>query len=129
MTFALQLPCGTYYVGDICYSLTDETYDNVWGGAHKYENGLFHVGALKLPFAVHATAYGDGVYPGSDGFDYPVDAGVIGMVDHRLAKSTTKGIKGTKRYTFKHPVTFSYTDGIFTIVDGHGFHLTIGLAC
>ena len=54
-TPAYLIPCGTYYVGDICYSLNDETYDNVWGGSHQYGNGLFLVGALKLPFAVHAT--------------------------------------------------------------------------
>ena len=28
-----------FYVGDICYALSDDTYDGVWGGAG-YEDGI-----------------------------------------------------------------------------------------
>lgn len=66
------------YVGDICYALTDDVYDNVWSKAD-YKDGLYSY--QNKQFAVHSTAHGDGCYDG-----YSVDAGVIGIVDLRLAE-------------------------------------------
>ena len=66
---------GTYFIGDICYALPEEIYDEVWGDKYGYENGSYE------GFAVHGTAYGDGCYLGSDGISYAVDAGVIGVTD------------------------------------------------
>ena len=71
------------YIGDICYALDDKIYDGIWGH-EDYADGKFrtHDG---LEFAVGSTAYGDGTYYGTDGTKYPVDAGVVGVVDLRLA--------------------------------------------
>lgn len=70
-----------FYVGDICYVMDDADYDrwiDVWG----YSDGEIPMSGHS--FAVASTAFGDGTYRGSDGFYYPVDAGVIGVVPLEL---------------------------------------------
>jgi len=73
---------GTYFIGDICYALDENIYDYIWGKKYEYENGEFKVGKSK--FVVASTAYGDGCYEGTDGCEYGVDAGVIGIVPEVL---------------------------------------------
>lgn len=71
------------YIGDICYALEDNVYDGIWGkndykpGRHETEDGL--------QFVVDDTYSGDGFFKADDGTNYSVDAGVIGVVDLRLA--------------------------------------------
>lgn len=73
---------GKMYIGDLCYALSDEVYNNVWGG-HNYEDGAYNT--PDGMFAVVGTAYGDGTYSSNIGFDFPVDAGIIGICDGKLA--------------------------------------------
>lgn len=75
-----------FYVGDICYVLGDDLYHNVWGGQHNYRDGIFEDPVTNLCFAVAGTVYGDGCYLGNDGSEFPVDAGVIGLVPLELVK-------------------------------------------
>lgn len=75
-SFAVFGP-GRYFIGDICYALPDEIYDEIWGDKYKYQDGCY----LEYGFATHGTAYGDGCYAGTDGVDYCVDAGNIGIVN------------------------------------------------
>ena len=74
---------GRMYIGDLCYALSDEIYDGVWG-ASDYKDGAYKT--EKGEFAMVGTAYGDGTYEGSDGFYYPVDAGIIGICDANLVE-------------------------------------------
>lgn len=71
------------YIGDICYALEDSVYDGVWG-KNDYEPGRYET-EDGLQFAVDNTYGGDGFFQADDGTDYAVDAGVIGVVDLRLA--------------------------------------------
>lgn len=71
------------YIGDICYALEEDVYNNVWG-KEDYADGKFKTDN-GLEFAVGSTAFGDGSYYGTGGTMYAVDAGVIGVVDLRLA--------------------------------------------
>lgn len=75
-----------FYIGDICYVLSDELYHGVWGGDHDFEDGMFTDPATGYSFAVAGTAYGDGEYDDGHGRVYPVDAGVIGLVPLELAE-------------------------------------------
>ena len=75
-----------FYIGDICYALSDDVYYDVWGKMNEYQDGQFEEPESKLSFAVGSTAYGDGLFFGSDGFNYGVDAGVIGIVPLELVK-------------------------------------------
>lgn len=103
------------YIGDICYALEDDVYDGVWG-KNDYESGKYET-EDGLQFAVDNTYCGDGLYESSDGEFYPVDAGVIGVVDLRLA--TKSSIDELKRLGKVIPeadmVEFFAEDGVFEI--------------
>ncbi len=118
MVFTTRLPAGTYYIGDLCYALPDSVYYGYWENTG-FKDGRHKVG--DYPFAVWGTAYGDGVYLGSDGKDYPVDAGIIGIADIRLCKKDIQ--EGMTKYKcidlnvvrFMKPVHFTCNNGVFTI--------------
>lgn len=67
-----------YYIGDLCYILPRDLYDEIVC-SFKYDDGEWHT-VDSVTFAFSNTAYGDGEYRGSDGFLYPVDAGIIGVI-------------------------------------------------
>lgn len=71
------------YIGDICYALEDNVYDGVWG-KNDYKPGRYET-EDGLQFVVDDTYSGDGFFKADDGTNYSVDAGVIGVVDLRLA--------------------------------------------
>jgi len=78
---------GKMYIGDLCYALSDEVYKGIWG-TNNYEDGAYE--APDGMFAMVGTAYGDGSYESNVGFEFPVDAGIIGICDGRLvAKDIT----------------------------------------
>lgn len=74
-----------FYVGDICYALSDYNYDEIWG-KNGYCDGKYSTPS-GFAFAVAGTAYGDGEYSDQDGRLYGVDAGVIGIVPLELVKA------------------------------------------
>lgn len=103
------------YIGDICYALEDDVYDGVWG-KNDYEPGRYET-EDGLQFAVDNTYCGDGLYESCDGEFYPVDAGVIGVVDLRLA--TKSSLDELRRLGKVIPeadmVEFFAEDGMFDI--------------
>ncbi len=114
-------PPGRYYFGDICYPLqsdASEWYDKVWGGEFNYDEGIFQKGAITM--AVFRTAYGDGGYPGSDGHEYSVDAGVIGFVPVSMF-SETEFLAG---YTSGPGRIIDYKTKVKFTTDGFG-HFTV----
>ena len=62
-----------FYIGDICYVLTEEQYDNMWA-SHNYDDGKYTTN--DYDWAVYSTAYGDGIYDGGN-YRFCVDAGAI----------------------------------------------------
>ena len=109
------LPAGEYYIGDICYALSDDVYDNIFGGTGYYP-GLFEEKGTGRFFFVNETSYGDGEYSCRySGKKFFVDAGVIGIVSKSLMGK--KG-KGGHVYTFSEPVKCSLANGKFSFTDG-----------
>lgn len=108
-------PAGTYYIGDLCYALSDKIYDNVFG-SRGYEQGYYSNGTSF--FMVAGTAYGDGLYRGSDGYGYAVDAGIIGICSEDLIDTDSKSIGGGKIHTFTEPVRCYFTGGVFRFTSG-----------
>ena len=104
------------YIGDICYALEDDVYYTEWGTKHNFQDGLITT-ENSLQFAVSGTAYGDGLYEGTDGTEFPVDAGVIGVVDLRLAKRYTHAQLNSLGLIVPNAtkVEFSAEDGYFEI--------------
>jgi hypothetical protein len=105
-------PPGTYYIGDICYFLKNNLYDGIFGG-YSYESGLYTRKSDGAFFMVDHTAWGDGCYNGSDGFDYGVDAGIIGIVSRSLGPERDADVYGGKLHTFKDPVEIKFGGGLF----------------
>ena len=99
-----------FYIGDICYALSDVIYEKFWGGVYSYADGEFEIDGYS--FAVGSTAYGDGIHYDSDCHKYPVDAGVIGLVPLELVSKESKF-----GFVFDVPgeAEFKCKDGVFDI--------------
>ena len=68
------------YVGDPCYVVYDDVYDDIWGDKYDYGNGV--IKSPKGDFVVHGTYFGDGCY--GFGYRFPVDSGTIAIVPGEL---------------------------------------------
>ncbi len=75
-----------FYLGDVCYVLSEDVYDQVWGEENNYEDGIIEVPGTDCCFGVASTAYGDGGYYDGESHEYGVDAGVIGLVPLELVE-------------------------------------------
>jgi hypothetical protein len=106
-------PAGKYYVGDPCY-VFEEYWDYVIDATDCFEPRKAWF--IELPngkkgyIVGGGTYFGDGSYPGTNGYNYPVDAGLICAVSESLME--LKG-NGTME-EFDRPIEFSYEDGKFT---------------
>lgn len=77
-----MMPSGKYYVGDLCYVMTDaewEQFCKITIQGNKCLDGEFNLPDGRR-FATYATAFGDGVYHDQYGYSYSVDAGLIGCI-------------------------------------------------
>ena len=110
-----------FYVGDLCYAMNEKLYDKFWGDELGFSDGVFLVPENKyFPsgkgyfFAVDSTTYGDGTYEDDDGREYPVDAGVIGVLPLELVDNSVYDGGG---HIFEVPGVCSFTaySGHFTI--------------
>ena len=100
-----------FYVGDICYALSEIIYHDVWGGAN-YADGIYEEPETGLSFAVARTAYGDGTYYDDGGHSYPVDAGCIGIVPLELCE---RGTGGGQVFDTPGEADFEACEGVFDI--------------
>ena len=78
----MTMPAGRYYVGDLCYVMTDAEWDQFCAITIKDNKCLD--GEFEMPdgrkFATYGTAWGDGCYRDQFGNEYGVDAGLIGCI-------------------------------------------------
>jgi hypothetical protein len=78
----MSMPAGKYYIGDLCYVMTDAEWEEFCGitiKGNKCIDGEFWLSDGRQ-FATYGTAYGDGVYYDEYGHSYSVDAGLIGCI-------------------------------------------------
>lgn len=77
-----MMPSGKYYVGDLCYVMDDNEWDQFCSITIKDNKCL--EGEFEMPdgrkFATYGTAWGDGLYRDQHGNEYSVDAGLIGCI-------------------------------------------------
>lgn len=80
----MTMPSGRYYVGDLCYVMDDDEWDECVSlffpnSGNDQVEGEF---ALKdgRRFANFGTAWGDGVYNSNVGTQHSVDSGSIGCI-------------------------------------------------
>jgi hypothetical protein len=83
----ITLEPGTYWIGDLCYVIENETWQNkictALNHSEEHHDGT-DPALVVLPGGcafLGNTSYGDGTYTGSNGFNYGVDSGTIGIVN------------------------------------------------
>lgn len=83
------LPAGKYVVGDPCYAIPEHRW-MAWLDLADFRNSGTVLAAPLDGFVACGveTCYGDGLYYGNDGHEYPVDAGMIGLVPWEIADQT-----------------------------------------
>lgn len=84
------VPEGQYVLGDPCYAVPDDLWNDLLDSCQFFSFPIGLVQKKGESFVYHvlgfSTAYGDGCYEGSNGRQYPVDAGLIGLVPIQLAE-------------------------------------------
>lgn len=77
-----MMQAGKYYVGDLCYIMTEAEWDeflDLTCEGPRINDGEFQFKDGRR-FASYSTMYGDGSYSDQHGNDYGVDAGLIGCI-------------------------------------------------
>ena len=77
-----MMQAGEYYIGDLCYVMTDKEWDEFCSLTIKGNQCIDGEFELKdgRRFATYSTKHGDGLYKDQFGRDYSVDAGLIGCI-------------------------------------------------
>jgi hypothetical protein len=108
---------GKWVIGDLCYCLKKDIYDNIFIEKYGCKDGFYD----SDNFAVGSTVYGDGTYK-SEGFEmnFDVDAGIIGItsIDNCNLNSFVDK-EDCIIVDVKEEVSFTFEDGFFEfIIDG-----------
>lgn len=81
----VEVKPGRYWVGDPCYVIDEDRWMELVESANYFMSSV--VGVLDdLMVLSFGTKYGDGVYFGNNGFEFVVDAGMIGLVPEKLVQ-------------------------------------------
>ena len=88
------LPAGRYFIGDPCYVIPDDLWDEFC--ELSLDKGTAGQGTGVLQFHGHMmlaadTAFGDGTYTDQGGVEYGVDAGMLAVVPEALGNQTDEG--------------------------------------
>jgi hypothetical protein len=80
------VPKGSYVIGDPCYAVPDKDWIPLLETCNYFESPIGYVkdGMQKFPVLAFGTKWGDGCYRGTDGNEYGVDAGLLGLVPVEL---------------------------------------------
>jgi hypothetical protein len=108
-----------YLIGDPCYNNIFNDY-NKWMSClletNFFENDLSSYKFEDNDVDAVSTLYGDGVYRGSDGFDYPVDAGLIGIFEYK-GQDYRKDLLNLHEFR-ERPVVDVDANGVIVVTDG-----------
>lgn len=115
-----KLPAGKYYIGDPCYVICNDRWDEFCTAMWDTKDSVFDFDGYDV--GVLSTKWGDGCYLASNGASLGVDAGVIGAIPEVLM--TTGGYDQGTEVTF--PQSFTVHDdadgllhfGDFTVMTG-----------
>lgn len=79
----VTVPAGEYFVGNPCYAASNDDWDPLLKSCNYFNNPVGEVKGIKI--LAFSTKYGDGTYLGSNGVEYSVDAGLIGLTPKEYA--------------------------------------------
>ena len=113
-----------FYVGDVCYQMTDKDYYGDWSNDFEDLEGEHELHGHK--FAIGGTKYGDGVYEDQNGHRYGVDAGNIGILPYELCESKdVNEIARCGQFIEAKKATFNAEDGVIEIKFDNGEYIYI----
>jgi hypothetical protein len=86
------VPAGQYVIGDPCYAVPDEDWLPLLETCNYFNNPIGYVQGIDQKYFVLAfgTKWGDGCYRGTDGNEYPVDAGLLGLVPFNVVEDLSE---------------------------------------
>ena len=120
----ITLPAGRYIIGDPCYSIPNEQWDEILQQTDCFESPEGSFKSEETGEEIHVvafgTAYGDGVYTDQGGREYPVDAGLIGI----MPAHGVVACESTNVIEFKHDFQCSCHNGVIEF--GHIIIDTLG---
>ncbi len=110
-----ELPSGRYWIGDLCYVMERNLYDDII-----YTNGIYKVKPNNRQHsfvAFDSTYAGDGTYEvivnGKKVRDIGVDAGLIGIIEDCLIEPEDEKDTLGLFVTFQDPITVAMKNGVF----------------
>lgn len=115
--FVKTLPAGKYYIGDLCYALHNALYDRIFGP--KYNDGYYVMKNSPSHVFMMGGTGGDGEFRGSDGKNYAVDAGIIGIASESTLDPKKKPYDGGRLFTFTSPVKVNLKGSHFSFEGEH----------
>lgn len=115
------MPAGTYYIGDLCYIIRDELWQEV---CDKFFGDIGDTLTLSdgRRIAMMSTAYGDGTYYDQHSNVYDVDSGTLGCVAVDIPNLEFDAFghavfEGDNYFKFDEPFIIDYQIG--TVVFGN----------
>lgn len=100
----ITVPAGRYFLGDPCYCFSTR-WSEVLERSKYFDDVLKEGRRFAMAFN---TTHGDGTYLDGKGMEYPVDAGMIGLVSVVMAEINPG--KASRIVRFKQP-TECFTEG------------------
>lgn len=119
MQNSINFMAGIYYIGDLCYVMHKE-WNEVCGIIIHGNNcieGVFELNDGR-EFGLWMTAYGDGMYLDNEGREYPVDAGLIGIIAiDDIDESEKENLLLGNVIKFDEPFRVNCSNGVFEFGD------------
>jgi len=115
----VRVQAGTYVLGDPCYAVPHELWDDLLRSCGYFIDspvGTVTKDGAQYHILGFGTKWGDGVYLDQRGAQYPVDAGLIGLVPVGLVDIEQVKAQGLHLVVFDKPVLCSRNDdtGVLT---------------
>jgi len=112
--YVVSVRPGKYWLGDPCYSVPDSLWESLLASCRFFEHPVGEVttdAGDTYKVLAFRTKFGDGVYEDQDGNEFPVDAGLIGLIPVGLAKEKPFG---STLVEFKGETKCFKSDGVLT---------------
>lgn len=130
-----ELPAGAYMLGDPCYFVAEAKWSEACNNIDSRDSAMFELPSEETCWKTKekgtvlmlSTIHGDGTYPGSNGFGYGVDAGLLGAVDVVCVnnESVANSMKLGTYFESKHPIKVTYNRKKITFSREDGDPVTI----
>lgn len=115
--YFVTMPAGEYYITDPCYCFESKTWDELGNLTNWWQDKEKPVFEFRgKPLLSFSTKWGDGCFTDQQGFEYGVDAGMIGLVHIEIADKVPPE-NMSRKATFLRPFRCTIDDGVLRFGD------------